>query len=86
MSARSRGRDSLADRVTPFCSVTVIDDAPAMTWSAVRIRPWVSSTVPVPVPVPVSVVCALRGRPNGPAAVVVVECAVMSTTPGASLA
>ena len=82
MSVAESPPSSLADRVSPFCNVTAIDDSSAMTWSAVRIRPWVSSTVPVPV----SVVCALRGRPNGPAAVVVVACAVMSTTPGASLA
>ena len=72
---------TVAVRVAPFWKLTVTLPDPATTWSAVRMCPWVSTTMPVPV----SVACAFSGIPNGPVAFVVVWW-VMSTTPGFALA
>src|SRR2546421_23502 len=76
---------TLAVRVVPSWNVTVIEDAPATTWAAVRMRPWPSMTDPLPA----AVVCDWLGGPKGPPPwppAALTPRAVMSTTPAAELA
>src|SRR5437588_3721682 len=84
---------TLAVLVVPSWKVTEIDEAPATTWAAVRIRPWPSITEPLPAAVDFG--WAPPPGPNGPKGLAppppwsppeLTPRAVMSTTPAAELA